>query len=281
MVKGMAIAIRAVLSALLMLVLLVYVFAILMHSMLKDDKSVCLMYSISTWCTVSESMWTLLVSGVFLDDLGMVVRHLADSGEGLALFVFLVFVLMSATTVMNLLIGVLCEVVCEVASEEKEQKARTQVRSSLLKLLRELDVDGSGDISKEELLGVLTSGNSLALLTELEVDIPHFIEMQDMLFDGPDTVLSIAQILYAILDARGDRQATVRDLVQNHAFSRFVLEKQLAKQTSSLRNSMEQLHWRLTTSESWTGWTEGTQLEAAPSNKLLDKLQTWMSTGSS
>lgn len=279
MVKGMYIALRAVMSALLMLVLLVYVFAILMHSFLKDDRTVCMTPDASMWCTVSESMWTLLVNGVFLDDLGIVVRHLADSGEALALCFFLVFILMSATTVMNMLIGVLCEVVCEVASAEKEQKARSYVRGTLLKMLKELDTDGSGDISKQELVAVVTNPAAMATLMEIEVDIPHFLEMQDMYFDGPDTVLSISQIMYMILDNRGGRQATVADLVQAQSFNRFVFEKQLAKQTEFLRNSMEQLHWRLA-NQSWAGWNEGAQLEVAPSNKILDKLQTWMSKGS-
>merc|ERR1712216_534022 len=126
MSKGMYVAMRAVFSALLMLVMLVYVFAIILHSFLKDsdDRQISFLFS-----TIPKCMSTLVIDGIFLDNLGVVVRLFTeDNSEYVALMFFVLFVLVSAVTIMNMLIGVLCEVVCQVADAEKENAARAQVR---------------------------------------------------------------------------------------------------------------------------------------------------------
>lgn len=272
MVKGMAIACRAVLSVLLMLVLLVYVFSIVMHSFLKENGQLS-MY----WSTISESMWTLLLNCVFLDALSDRVRELVDENEIVALCVLLLFVLISSITVMNMLIGVLCEVVCQVASAEKELTARNQVKSTLLGMLRGLDADGSGDITKDELLGVLANPEAITILNELEVDIPHFMEIQDMVYDGPEAVLSISQIMSMILDNRGDRQTTLQDLVNGLNFSRWSLNLQMEKQTEMLRDHMEQLVGNLAQQ---LNTKRQTQLESSRNGQIFERLQNWMTTGS-
>jgi len=235
MAKAMLVASRAVFSALLMLCLLVYVFAIIMHSLLSDNIDVA-----DKWSTISKCMWTLLLHGVFLDELGEPVRELIGLQKALALVTFMMFVLASAITIMNMLIGVLCEVVNQVSVAEKENADRAQVRASILKMLQRLDADGSGDITKEELLDVIQDPDAVKTLGELDVDIPHFLELQDMLFeDSPNAVLSISQIMTMILEFRGERSTTVHDLVSGQCFSRWVFNSQLVKQTDILKDHLD------------------------------------------
>jgi len=263
MVKGMFVACRAVASALLMLGLLTYVFAIVMHSFLKDNLRL-----VGLWSTISECMWSLLVNGIFLDDLGGIVRALRDMDEVVALAVFLAFVLVSATTVMNMLIGVLCEVVTQVATAEKENSARAQLRENILHMLKGLDKDGSGDITKEELLGVIADSDAIAILHDLEVDIPHFLEIQDMLYEDPDSCLTIGQIMHMILECRGDRATTMQDLVNGHTFTRWTINNSLDLHMAQLKEQLAEM----------VRMVSG-QLRPAPQEKptgIGDRIQSWM-----
>ena len=60
------------------------------------------------------------------------------------------------------------------------------LKSSLLVMLRRLDEDGSGDIDKTELLGVIDDPYLLEVLDELEVDVNHFIALQEMIYDDAE-----------------------------------------------------------------------------------------------
>merc|ERR1719215_2072355 len=101
MVKGMVAAIRATQAALLILILLVYVFAIMLNALLKDEGDMKVYYG-----TVRDAMVTLIVQGVLLDDVSGLIRDMIAVENVVAIIVFAIFVLLSALTVMNMLIGV-------------------------------------------------------------------------------------------------------------------------------------------------------------------------------
>merc|ERR1719399_2705170 len=95
------------------------------------------------------------MDGTFMDSTGSLLKAMMElkplPGYYSMVLVFMTFVLLSAMTVMNMLIGVLCQVVSEVADKEKEDAAIRLLKETLLKMLLLLDEDGSGDISYEEL----------------------------------------------------------------------------------------------------------------------------------
>merc|ERR1712066_1178150 len=99
------------------------------------------MAALERFGTLSKAMWTLLVNGAFMDSYGYVSRLLLDTDRPLAFIVMLIFVLCSALTVMNMLIGVLCEVVTGVAASEKEEADIRLVKETLLVMLKNLDQD--------------------------------------------------------------------------------------------------------------------------------------------
>merc|ERR1711871_1165907 len=94
--------------------------------------------------------------------------------------IFYVFLLLSALTVMNMLIGVLCEVVSAVGEAEKEQAAVDLVKKTVLIMLKHLDQDGSGEMSREELQQVLVDPHARQVLDELKVNVPYFVELMEM-----------------------------------------------------------------------------------------------------
>merc|ERR1719146_85378 len=112
------------------------------------------------------------MNGTFLDSVGSVLTPLLETNTVntvLGVCFFMAFILLSALTVMNMLIGVLCEVVSAVAASEKGDNAIRIVKDKLLVMLRELDEDGSGKISQEEIQQVLAYPDALRTLDNLNV----------------------------------------------------------------------------------------------------------------
>merc|ERR1712048_233193 len=119
MSKGMYASSRGVGYSLVMVAMLVYVFAIVLHMFLKEEETEVK----DAFDTLPDCMWTLLMDGTFMDNTGSLMKDLFHIGQWPMVLVFMIFVLLSAMTVMNMLIGVLCEVVSEVEESEKEDAA--------------------------------------------------------------------------------------------------------------------------------------------------------------
>lgn len=229
MIKGVKQASRAVGSALLLLVGLVYVFAIIMFTLLKEEKDETVKERFGRLGTV---MVTLITDGAFMDGIGYVSRTLLATNNYFAECIFMIFVLLSALTVMNMLIGVLCEVVSAVASAEKEDGQIRLVKDRLLVMLRELDEDGSGMISREEIDQVLDNHSALDVLRSLEVDVQSLMEELNLCYESADD-LTIHQIMDLILMLRGDRSLTMKDLKHAHDFTIWKMGKAYSALDSS------------------------------------------------
>jgi len=214
MVKGMSMASRAVGSSLLLLTLLIYVFAILLYSVLSEDAT-----TSASFGSLPKCMWTLLMDGTFLDSIGSQMSGLLNSQDYLAVFVFLIFVGLSAMTVMNMLIGVLCEVVSAVAAAEREEAAILLMKETILVLLQRADEDGSGKISKEELVALVSDPGATEVLAGLQVNVEYLMHMQEFLEEKTSSQLSIKQIMDLILHSRGERTLTMKDLVDAQMFT--------------------------------------------------------------
>jgi hypothetical protein len=237
MVKGMVAAIRATQAALLILILLVYVFAIIMNQTLSAEPDVDMYFG-----TVRDAMVTLLVQGVLLDDISGLVRELIGVHSIIGIVVFAVFVLLSALTVMNMLIGVLCEVVLDVSADEKENLVKAQMRKTLLVMLEELDADHSGMLSKDEVQSVIRHPEAVAIMNDIQVDTTHLLDVTEMLFPTEDSSLAISVFMNIVLTLRGKRSPTMGDMAKAHNMSMWALETQLAEHRDMMKQqTMEEL----------------------------------------
>lgn len=224
MVKGMVAAIRAVHAALLILLLLVYVFAMLMNNVIGNDDPIDKEY----FSSVRSSMVTLVVQGVLLDDISGLTRHLISIPSGLALLILAVFVLLSALTVMNMLIGVLCQVVLDVSAQEKETNVKTQMQKTLLVMLQDLDADNSGMLSKEEVQEVMHLDKAVEIMKDIQVDTQHLLNLTEMIFADELEGLPINVIMNIVLSLRGDRTPSMSDLAKSNNFLLWALDTKLA-----------------------------------------------------
>lgn len=239
MIKGMWVASRAVCSSLLMILMLIYIFAIVLFMMLEEEMSLT-----SFFGTVPRTMWTLFLDGTLLDGVGDLLRTLLDMGEWntiCSVIVFLFFILLSALTVMNMLVGVLCEVVSTVAQDEKDAAAIRLVKQSILVELKKFDEEGLGLISRAELGKVMTNKHALTVLRSLEVDVACLKELQQMLFVGEDSRVSIDNIMDLLLMYRGPLPVTVKHIVDGQAFTRWYLAAWMQDSFTRLNARMDEL----------------------------------------
>lgn len=208
LVKGISIATRSVFFTLLLLMLIIYVFAITFRQ-LTDGTAIGDQY----FPSVPTSINSLLLDGV-LPDNAQIVNDLADE-EWYYWPIIMFFLLLAALTVMNMLVGVLVEVVGTVADAEKESMAVTEMRDQLEKVMKELDGDNTGCISKSEFGKILVNRNAAKLLQEIGVDVVGLVDLADFIFEdyGVMGELDLEDFMRVVLDLRETNTAKVKDVV--------------------------------------------------------------------
>lgn len=217
LIKGMATATRSVLFTLLLLGVNVYIFAIAFVQLLMETQ-----VGQEHFNTVPKAMYTLIVRGALMDNIGAISDTIGDESIIIGML-FYVFVLVASLTILNMLIGVLCEVVSAVASVEKEAMTISMVKSQLMKVVEEIDENGSMTISKDEFLQILEVPRAAAHLSAVGVDVVGLVDFADFIFDRSDegdddsvqkeVELTFTEFMEIILSLRGSNNAMVKDVV--------------------------------------------------------------------
>jgi len=237
LVNGMRAASRAVTSALMLIIGLNYVFAIIINMFLSDvteSENI-----VAKFSTLGLSMWSLALHGTFADGISDImedIRALETLGYDWVLgwsmiSVFFLYVLLTNITVMNMLIGIVCEVVAEVKQRDEKLSAVDYLKRNLRELLIELDKDGNGQISKEELQNARLMPMAKDVLRELDVDLEDLLVLTEPLFEqdvdeGREQEVTREELLNVILDMRGDRDVRMEDIVRMRCDMRRYLSRQ-------------------------------------------------------
>merc|ERR1719326_1646347 len=121
MLKGMIRALRAISSSLILVGIMTYCFAILLHMLLKDEYGLNerLRTEILWWgldfTGIADCMWILFFNGtLMLDNANPLMSVMMYSGKVnvvIAGIIFVTFVILTALVVVQMLIGVLVDVV--------------------------------------------------------------------------------------------------------------------------------------------------------------------------
>eukprot|EP00812_Abedinium_dasypus_P010006 NODE_3653_length_759_cov_232.720170.p2 GENE.NODE_3653_length_759_cov_232.720170~~NODE_3653_length_759_cov_232.720170.p2 ORF type:complete len:210 (+),score=70.96 NODE_3653_length_759_cov_232.720170:38-667(+) len=120
---------------------------------------------------------------------------------------------LSAITVMNMLIGVLCEVMSTVSAREKDEHAIKCLKKDILSELERHDEENNGRLSRQELENVLKDPKSLSLMRGLEIDIRYFQSSASMLFIKASDEVPIQTIMELFLNCRSDIDLTMKLLL--------------------------------------------------------------------
>merc|ERR1719311_116397 len=143
LLKGMFVAARSVFCALLLMLVIVYAFAILMTQVTRQNASLQDEY----FGSVTQSIGTLFLNGVMADQMPLVTA--AGSEHWTYAVMMLAFVLLTTLTGVNMLVGTLVEVVRAVGEVERERMDLTFVKAVLQHMWEEgkNDEDNDGMIS--------------------------------------------------------------------------------------------------------------------------------------
>eukprot|EP00439_Symbiodinium_sp_Y106_P063379 s1557_g9.t2 len=277
LVNGMRAAARAVISALMLIIGLNYVFAIIINMFLRDiHYPMCGSGNVSSgscseegnmmerkFNTLGVSMWSLALHGTFMDAISDLLEDMRDlenleTGGGWVLawsmiFVFFLYVLLTNITVMNMLIGIVCEVVSEVKLSDEKNTAVVYLKRNLRNLLIELDEDNNNQISKRELHAASKLPRAREVLKELDVDVDNLIVLTEPLFEqdadaGREQEVTREELLNVILDMRGDRDVRMEDIVELRCDIRRFVHRQtneLVKKTDEIAGHIESIERKL------------------------------------
>jgi len=208
LMKGMLSAMRSVFFTLCLLMIILYLFGISL-TQLTDKTALHDRY----FPNVMGSMYTLLIYGGLLYNIGELSDRLSEEGAGLLLF-FLLFVLLVSLVVFNMLTGVLCEVVSAVSAMEKEEMLLKYVSEKVHGIVSELDSDGNNLVSRKEFDTILQNGEVVQALSTIGVDVLGLVDSADSMFGEDGENVSFDKFMDHILQLRGTNTATVKDVIE-------------------------------------------------------------------
>merc|ERR1712232_1247444 len=197
-----------VLSSFIMVIVLIYIFAIVMNIFLKEDEDTHMYFS-----TLGLCMWTLLLDGVLGDGTGTMLNllvHRREPNTIVGVISFFIFMILATITVMNMVIGVLCEVVASVTEAEKEEASHN--------LLKESAVD---------------------CLQALGVHVDFLQTLQVKAYEVKDTTVSIPDLLEQMLMCREEQPATMKHLILQQEIGAWITSNKLHQFEKRLNKKLD------------------------------------------
>jgi hypothetical protein len=216
MIKGLVRSLRAIASSGVLVGLMVYTWAILVHMMLKDDdefnKKLKEDYDYE-FTKILDCMWTLLMAGtLMLDNTAPLMTTLLTHKEipkVLAGIAFITYSLLSALLILQMLIGVLCDVVSQVGQERRDSDTISLVRQEILSDLLSHD-QGDGKISKAEWLSLVEGPKSKVLMKRLNINRMFMTQMASLMYPDEEAEVPIKTVMELMIMCKGDNGATVQ-----------------------------------------------------------------------
>jgi voltage-gated sodium channel len=213
LVKAMGSALRSVSTVMVLLMLLIYVFAIVFRMMLGSDAQMQHLFG-----GMPLAMANLFYIGTLGDNIGLVFLEIGGVNPACG-FLFLLYIFLTMFTVLNMLIGVLCEVVAAISEQSKEEILVDYVKETLLKVLQEFDDEGDGLVSRREFDALMVNEDAREAFIRLDVNPDNFKTVSEFLFEpdepgGPEKELTFAVFLKRVMQMRSSNQARVLDVME-------------------------------------------------------------------
>lgn len=211
-IKGMGVAARAVVSTLILMSIIIYVFAVLLRQ-LTDESDL----GDKRFPNVPITMRFLLLTGT-VPDLEPYTNEIWAENFIFAI-IYMGFALIVSITVMNMLVGVLVGVVNTVAVVEKEQLMVEFVKATILRTLNNLDSAGdrNGMISKPEFDLLIRDPTAVKSFNQMGVDVAGLMDLAEYIFDE-GRELAFPAFMELCMELRGTNHATVKDIVDLRKF---------------------------------------------------------------
>jgi len=136
---------------------------------------------------MGKSMRHLFIMGTILDDVTKCTNTIRGTSESISMLgVFVVFIVVSCFTLLNMLIGILCEVVQATSEGERLKSSEARIHDAIEAIFTSMDEDHSGTLTKEEFMDMENNDEILDALAELRVKTKHFRMYADLMFAEED-----------------------------------------------------------------------------------------------
>eukprot|EP00441_Pelagodinium_beii_P035171 CAMPEP_0197629462 /NCGR_PEP_ID=MMETSP1338-20131121/7298_1 /TAXON_ID=43686 ORGANISM="Pelagodinium beii, Strain RCC1491" /NCGR_SAMPLE_ID=MMETSP1338 /ASSEMBLY_ACC=CAM_ASM_000754 /LENGTH=832 /DNA_ID=CAMNT_0043200501 /DNA_START=18 /DNA_END=2516 /DNA_ORIENTATION=+ len=210
LIKGIGAAMRGVASTVFLLFVILFIFAIIFKDQARNHEEL----REELFPTVWWSMWSLLMFATFLDGPAAIYTQIQRGmGRHMALL-FLVVIFISAFTVLNMLIGILCEVVTAVSESEKEEAHIAYLKNHLLDILECYDINDDNTIRKHEFDLLMRNLEFREAINNFGADFQDLQTLAEVLFvKNNSDILSFQQLLSVVLRLKGGNAAQVMDVV--------------------------------------------------------------------
>jgi len=193
-IKGLIASFRSVGCTAILQVLILYVWSILfvseyhekydeLNPLSEEDPAAEIN---SFFGTMGKSMFSLFIYGTVLDDVTQCADAIRNTESMSMLALFIIFILISSFTILNMLIGILCEVVSATAESEQTKGAETCVKEAITTLYYTLDSNGDGMITEEEFKHMRDNEDVQSALEDMDIYDSHFQRYCEILFHKTD-----------------------------------------------------------------------------------------------
>jgi len=220
LVRGLMTSARPLLWTLVIAFTVMYVFAIAATELIgKSPAFADHEYAQELFGDFFRSMFTMTQMITMDTYCDLIIRPMCRVEPLVGLF-FILFITVGVFIVMNLVTAIIVENAFSIAKEDQEASAKEedQKKKRDLKLLAdlfmEIDLDGSGELSRDEFFSSLKNKKVKDLLSVMEMKTCELEEVWDVLDEG-DGLLTIKEFTDGIRRMKGDAKAKdVADVIK-------------------------------------------------------------------
>jgi hypothetical protein len=168
--------------------------------------------------SANESCFTCLFVGVFCDGLSRMMAELSRKSYPM-MVLFLVHVILTNLTLLNVLVGVVCTVIQEATDSQEDRRQMKVLQKIMLKHIQDVDKNRDEKIGPSEFFELLKIPEVVAfLLDECSIDPRHMLVVGETIFHdrtnpGQPKELSYNDLLRAIFNLWGGKPTKISDFL--------------------------------------------------------------------
>jgi hypothetical protein len=213
LIRGIGIAVRSVLSSLVLMLFLVYMFAVIFRYLVVETPM-----GDKYFPSVFVGMKWLVLTAAMPDAIGFI----EDMGEQNVIFGILIFlfVIASSLTLLNMLIGVLCEVITGVSAAEREGVKIHIVKEHLMKVFAKAGFviyDETTIINRDKFQTLMLDMTFIQGMRDVNVDPVGLIDFIDFIFKDVECQdhhgVTFLKFVEMTVKLGGTNVATVKDVI--------------------------------------------------------------------